>query len=356
MARVKRLLLISTVAAGAMVWVALPARADAIEDFYKGRTITVITSTGEGGSFTAVARAVARHIPRYIPGNPSMIVKNMPGAGNLLATNFMYNQAPQDGTHIATVVPGVVQRQIVDPRGVYYDARRFNWLGSTGNSNLVSFVWHAAGVKTLEDVIEREITAGATGVGSNTFYYPNIMNKVLGTKFKIVMGYKTTSAIDLALVRGEVDSHTGGSLSTVLSAHPDWVTEEKVRFLMQIGRKRAQGLEDVPLFSELGKTDKERQILQAISSHETMGRPYLAPPSVPAERIAALRAAFTATMNDDQFRAEATKSKFELDPITGDELAKMVMQTVNAPSDIVAEIQVLLKASENADKPGSQDQ
>ena len=207
------------------------ALADAVEDFYKGKTITVVTSTGVGGPFDLTARALARHMPRYMPGRPAMIVRNMPGGGHVLATNFMFAQADKDGTVIATVNNSIPLHQILDGRGVRFDARKFNWLGSTGTSNLLTVAWHTSGFKTMADVMARELVTGATGVGSGSFIYPNAMNVVLGTKFKIVMGYKSTAELDLALERGEVLARSGASLAGILQERASWIKEKKITCL-----------------------------------------------------------------------------------------------------------------------------
>ena len=199
------------------------AAADAVEDFYKGKTITIVTSTGVGGPFDLTARALAKHMVRYIPGRPTMIVRNMPGGGHVLATNFMYQQAEKDGTVIATVNNSVPLHQVLGGQGVRYDARRFYWLGSTGTSNLMTVAWHTSGFKTMDDVMQRELIIGATGIGSGTFIYPNAMNIVLGTKFKIVMGYKSTAELDLAMERGEVAARAGASLAGILQERPTWI-------------------------------------------------------------------------------------------------------------------------------------
>jgi hypothetical protein len=185
------------------------ALADPIEDFYKGRTVTVVTSTGVGGPFDMTARALAKHMPKYLPGRPTMIVRNMPGGGNVLATNYMFTQAPKDGTALGVVNNIIPLHQVLDGRGVRFDARRFNWLGSTGGSNLFTWVWHTAGFKSMNDVMRRELITGSTGVGSGTFIYPNAMNMILGTRHRIVMGYASTAALDLAMERGEVQARAG---------------------------------------------------------------------------------------------------------------------------------------------------
>jgi tripartite-type tricarboxylate transporter receptor subunit TctC len=224
-----------------------PANADSIADFYKGKTITIIASTGVGGPFDITARALAKHMSRHIPGNPTMIVKNMPGGGHVLATNFMYNQAEKDGTYIATVNNSIPLHQAIGGKGVRFDARKFNWLGSTGTSNLLTVAWHTSGIKSIQDVFKRELVAGATGVGSGTFIYPNTMNVVLGTRFKIVMGYKSTPQINLAMERGEIAARAGASLAGLKQERPDWFKENKIVILFQAGVVREKELPNVPL-------------------------------------------------------------------------------------------------------------
>ena len=208
---------------------ATAANADPIEDFYKGKTVTIVTSTGVGGPFDLTARALAKHMPKYLPGRPTMIVRNMPGGGNVLATNYMYTQAPKDGTALATVNNIIPLHQVLDGRGVRFDARKFNWLGSTGGSNLFTWVWHTAGFKTMDDVMQRELITGATGAGSGTFIYPNAMNMILGTKHKIVMGYSSTAELDLAMERGEVQARAGASLAGMLQEHAELVPRQEDR-------------------------------------------------------------------------------------------------------------------------------
>jgi tripartite-type tricarboxylate transporter receptor subunit TctC len=184
------------------VLIAASAQCQTAEEFYKGKTVTVVASTGAGGPLDLIARTIAKHMARHIPGSPTMIVRNMPGAGHVLATNFMFNQAPKDGTYIATVVNSIPLHQVIDGRGVRYDARKFNWIGATGVSNLMTVAWAASKVRTIEDVKKTDVPTGATGVGSGTFIYTNAMNIVLGTKFKMILGYGSSTDIDLAMERG----------------------------------------------------------------------------------------------------------------------------------------------------------
>ncbi len=311
------------------------ALADDVEKFFAGKTISFITSTGVAGPYDTTARAMSRHMPRHIPGNPAMVVKNMPGGGHVVATNFMYNNAPKDGTHIATVNGTIPTHQVIDGTGVRFDARQFNWLGSTASPNLISVTWASSQTKTIQDAMRNEVIAGATGAGSMAALYPTILNNVLGTKFKIVMGYKSAGAIDLALEAGEVESRSGNSYDSLRSDHPDWLRENKVNILVQVGAKRAKEMPDVPLMHELARNEEERGILVLLSSAVTVGRPVFLPPDVPPERVVAMRRAFDATMKDPAFLEETKKLGLEIDPTSAEELTKAVNDTINQPPSVI---------------------
>jgi tripartite-type tricarboxylate transporter receptor subunit TctC len=330
-----------------VIGVATTLAAQAQEEFFKGKTITIINSTGNGGSYYNIAQALTRHMPRYIPGRPTMIVKSMPGGGNLLATNFMYNRAPSDGTHIATINNSVPLHQVLDGTGVHYDANKFHWLGSTGSYNSVAYVWHTAGIRTFKDLLEKEVILGGTGVGSSIVIYPTATNNLLGTKFKIVLGYNSTADIDIAMERGEVQARTG-SYTALQSEHPDWIKDKKVIILFQIGSKRDPALPDVPLLTELAATDEQREILKLISSPIALGRPYLAPPNIPPDRLAILREAFATTLKDKGFLEDMAKLTTDVDPISGDEVAQIIRDTVSAPPQIIAKAKAIVGSSEKA--------
>jgi tripartite-type tricarboxylate transporter receptor subunit TctC len=308
-----------------------PVRAS---DFFAGKTLTIIVSTDAGGSYYGLAQSFSRHMPKYIPGAPTIIVKAMPGAGNVLATNFLYNVAPKDGTTIGTINNSIPLHQVLDGRGVKYDASKFNWLGSTGTYNSVAYVWHTAGIKSIGDVMKREVILGGTGVGSSIVIYPMAMNRLLGTRFKIVLGYKGTLEIDVAMERGEVQARTG-SYTALASEHPDWLRDKKVDIVLQIGSRRDKALPDVPLLTELAETEEHRQILKLISSPIALGRPYLAPPGVPADRLTILRKAFEATLRDAAFLAEARALDHDIDPVSAEEVAQIASETVNTPRAII---------------------
>jgi len=328
-----------------------PARADDA-DVYKGKTVTIVTSTGPGGTYDLIARLISRHMGGYLPGKPNVIVQNMPGGGNVLATNYMYEIAPKDGTAIAVINNAVPLNQVLDGRGVRFDASKFNWLGSTGPENEVIIAWHTAGVRTIEDAMKKELILGGTGAGSGIVIIPTAMNNVLGTRFKIVIGYKSSEDINLAMERGEVQARAF-SMSSIVSQHPDWIKEKKVAFLAQVGTRREKDLPDVPLATELAKTDEQRAILKLISAPPALGQPYLAPPGVPADRVAVLRKTFMATLKDKAFLADAAKSEFDIDAMDADEVTRIVDDTIGTPAAVVAKARAAMESPDAKPKGGS---
>ncbi len=326
----------------AVVAFAGAAQADPVEDFYKGRTVTIVTSTGPGGAYDLAARTLARYLPKYLPGAPSFIVQNMPGAGHVRAANYMAAQAPKDGSVIATVSNGIPLYQVIDGKGVRFDARKFNWLGSTGISNLLTVAWAASGVTSMDDALQRELITGSTGAGSGTAIYPAVMNSVLGAKFKLVMGYKSSQEVDLAMERGEVVVRSGASYGGWLAEHPDWIRTKKIIVLNQIGGAREKDLPDAPMMHELGKTDEQVQLLKLVSSPVAVGRPFLTTPDAPADRVVALRRAFAAVMADKEFIEEARRLELDLKPASAEEVTRVVMQSVGASPELVARARAAL--------------
>jgi tripartite-type tricarboxylate transporter receptor subunit TctC len=318
------------------------AQADSIADFYKGKTVTIVASGGVGGPIDLACRVVARFLSRHIPGNPTIVVRNMPGGGHVLMSNYMFTQAAKDGTTIGGVVNSIPTHQVIDGRGVRFDAGKFLWLGSTGYANLMTMAWHTAGFTTIKDVFERELLTGTTGVGSGTYMYTNAMNVILGTKFKMVMGYKDSASVDLAIERGEVQARGGMTLTGLKQERPQWVSENKVVFLVQTGAEKEVDYPNVPLMHELGRNDEERAILELISSPAALGRPFFLPPEVPADRVAALRKAFAATMKDPDYIAEGTRVRLDMNPLSAERVTQLVNATVYAPPGIVAKARAAL--------------
>jgi tripartite-type tricarboxylate transporter receptor subunit TctC len=318
------------------------AQSDPIAQFYKGKTVTIVASGGVGGPIDLACRVVAKFLARHIPGNPTIVVRNMPGGGHVLMSNFMYTQAAKDGTYIGGVVNSIPTHQVIDGRGVRFDAGKFIWLGSTGYANLMTMAWHTSGFRTIKDVFERELLTGVTGVGSGTYIYTNAMNVILGTRFKMVMGYKDSASVDLAIERGEVQARGGMTLTGVKQERPQWVSEKKVVFLVQTGAEKEAEYPDVPLMHELARNGEERAILELISSPAALGRPFFLPPEVPADRVAALRKAFAATMKDPDYIAEGNRVRLDMNPLSAERVTSLVSATVNAPPNVVAKARAML--------------
>lgn len=324
---------------GAVITVGLcattSARAQAsAADFFKGKTITIVTSTGAGGGYDLAARLIARYLPRRIPGLANVLVQNMPGGGNLRAANYLYEIAPRDGTTIGVLENAMPLKQVLDNTNVRFDSTKFNWIGSTGGHNEVIMALGSSGIESVDDLRKREVVLGGTGPGSSIVMYPAAMNNVLGTKFKIVTGYTSSTEIYLAMDRGEVAARSG-TVASVNNWRPDAIATGKIKILAQIGLKRDAQLADKPLIAELADTAEKREVLSLVSSPGALGQPYLAPPGVPDDRLALLRQAFGETLRDPDLLADATKIQAEIEPMTGEQVAAIIRDVVGAPPAIV---------------------
>lgn len=312
-----------------------PALADAVSDFYTGKTITLIISAGTGGGFDTNARLVARHLGKHIPGNPIIIPKNMPGGGHLVAANYMYNVAPKDGTTLATLLPAFVSYQILDGKQVEYDAAKFNWIGASDVDNMNLYVWHTTGIRSIDDTKKVSVLMGATGAGSYTALYPTLLNNLVGTKFKLVSGYKSTNEIHIAMERGEVQGRAGNLFSSLTATNPDWLADKKINILMQVGSKRDQNFKEVPLMTELAATVEDKRILAIYSSDVALGRSFITTPGVPADRLAALRKAFDQMVTDPEFLADAKKINMEVRPLGHVELTATTLEILSTPPELI---------------------
>jgi tripartite-type tricarboxylate transporter receptor subunit TctC len=303
-------------------------------EFYKGRTLTIVTSTGPGGGYDLAARLIARFMPRYLPGIGSIVVQNMPGAGNLRATNYMYEIAPKDGTMIGVVENAIPLKQVLGDPNVRFDISKFNWIGSTGGHNEVIMVMSSSGITSIEDLKTKEVVLGGTGPGSSIVIYPTAMNNVLGTKFKIVTGYTSSTEIYLAMDRGEVLARSG-TVPSLYNWHPDYVAAGKIKILAQVGLKPDAQLPGIPLLVDLAQTEEDRRVLALVSSPGALGQPYYTPPGVPADRVALLRTAIYATMKDPDFLAEAAKAQADINAMSGEELTRIIDSIAAAPAPVV---------------------
>jgi len=321
-----------------------PARAqDDVAAFYKGKQLRMIVGSAAGGGYDLFARIVARHIVHHIPGHPSLIVQNQPAAGGVVMTNQLYGQGPKDGTVIGVPINGLPTAPLLQSR-TQFDPTRLNWLGSTNREAYVAFVWHTVPVAGIAELTAKEVVVGATTPGTTMVDFPLLVNDVLGFKFKVVRGYAGTPQINLAIERGEVQGMGGLGWASVKAQTPHWISEKKIKVLAQYGFKRYPELADVPTMLELTKSDADRQAMTMLFARTEYGRPYFLPPDVPAERVAALRRAFDATMKDQAFIAEAAKLQFEVDPLTGGQVQALVAQLAATPREVVVRVRTALEA------------
>ncbi len=284
---------------------------------------------------------LSRFMGKHMPGGKSNIVtKNMPGAGSLVLANWLYNVGPKDGLVFGTIGRGTGFDPLLGSDKAKFDATKFNWIGSMNDEVSVCVAWHTTGVTKLEQVMQKELVVGGTGPAADTDQFPKILNSVLGTKFKVVSGYPGGNDVGLALERGEVQGRCGWSWSSVESTHPQWIKEKKINILAQLSLSKHEDLPDVPLITDFANTDEQQQIFRLVFARQVMGRPFLTPPGVPADRVAALRKAFMDTMADPAFLAEAKKAQLEITPVSGEKvqaLVEEVYKTPKAVADKVAE-------------------
>jgi tripartite-type tricarboxylate transporter receptor subunit TctC len=324
-----------------------PAPAAAQADYYKGKIIDLVISTGVGGGLDANARVVARHLADHIAGNPTIVPRNMPGAGHIRAANFVFSQAPRDGTVIATFIPVFVMAQVLDrSKGIQFDPANFNWLASTSSSNSTVYTWHTSSVKSVADAAKRDVLMGGTGAGSYTIIYPTIMNSVVGTRFKLVTGYQSTAEIGLAIERGEVEGRAGNNFNSLKAENAEWLASGKITLITQVGLERDPEYPDVPLLTELAKTDQDRQVLKLFSTDVVIGRP-----GVPAERVALLRKAFDEMMTDPAYLEDSKKATLDVTPVAGAKIQAVVADLVHTPADIVAKAKLAMEPNNVVERP-----
>jgi len=320
-----------------------PCHAQAPADFYKGKTIEVYIGTSVGGGYDAYARMLARHLGKYIAGNPTVVPKNMEGGGGMRLANFLYNAAPKDGLTFGTFNRGTGFDPLFGNRTAQFDAAKFNWLGSTNNEVSVCVAWHSHGITTYQEMLSRELVVGASGPAADTFQFPKIANAVLGTRFKIITGYPGGNDIDLAMERGEVQGRCGWSFTSVKATHPTWLPQKKINILFQMALDKHPDLPEIPLIMELARTDEERAIFKLIFGRQVMAWPFATPPGVPAERVAVLRKAFMDTVRDKDFLADAAKGNFEVRPVAGETVQALVQDIYDTPAAIVQKTTRLLQ-------------
>jgi tripartite-type tricarboxylate transporter receptor subunit TctC len=313
------------------------AAADPVADFYRGKQINWILSAGAGGGYASYAYAFAPFFTAHIPGNPHIIIQNMPGAGGIRAMNFLASVAPKDGTTIGLVHSSVPFAPLYGIKGAGYDPRQMNWIGSINAATGICVSWSASGITTWQDLFDKQFIVGGTGAGSQMETMPAMLNKLFGTRIKIVSGYKGGNDVYLAMERGEVHGRCGGLISSIKSTRPDWFTKKKVAVPIQIALERDPEFPDSPALLEFAKDQRTKDVLRLILAPMDMDRPILAPPGTPPEIVAALRQAFHATMQDPAFIAETEKQHLEVHEVEGEKIAKLLAATFSLPPDVVKE-------------------
>ena len=313
-----------------------------VANFYKGKTMEMIVPTSPGGDYDLRARLVSRHLGRLIPGNPTIIVKNMPGGLGVAASNYIYNIAPKDGTSLQIIFQNMPILQAVKQPGVQFDVREFGWLGNTTNTPNIINSWHTTGILKIEDVLEKELIVGAPGAMSTSYIYPIALNQTIGTKFKVVTGYAGGNLVNLAMEKGEVGGRGSNSWASWKSGHPQWLTDRKIHLLVQVGLTRATDLPNVPLLLELAKNDADREFLTFLSADMGISRAFTTTPGVPRDRLAALQKAFMDTMRDKEVLAEADKTKHEIDPSDGDAALKIATMMINTRPEVLERYKALI--------------
>lgn len=308
--------------------------------FYSGKILKFIVPDGVGGGYDAYARLLTRHLADHIPGHPRIVNVNMPGAAGLVATNWLFNVAPRDGSVIGSTYNTLLTEPLLGGAAAHYDPTKFEWIGSVTTQYNVCMVWHTSSVETIEDAKKREVRVSTTGLNGNSAKLPLMLNALLGTKFKVIAGY-TSGGMRLAVERGEVEGICGVPYDTYAAANPEWLMDKKARFILQTGPKPAQALPDVPLLLNYIKDTKQRAALNLLAVDQDAGRPQLCPPGVPIYLADALRMAFDETMKDPKFRAEAATMHIQPEPLSGAQIEAELKQAYAAPKDVVALAQTL---------------
>jgi tripartite-type tricarboxylate transporter receptor subunit TctC len=318
------------------------AKADVVAEFYRGRTITVVVGSNAAGGYDTFARAVARYMGKHIPGIPTLIVRNMPGAGGMTATNFLYNNADKDGSVIGLVQNNTPFEPLFGTKEARYDPVRFNWLGSPSAETAMVLLWHAAPVNSVAELRAREVAVGVSGANSTPAFFTRLLNATLGTRMKPINGYPGQNDVLLAMERREIDGHPSAFFSSVRSTRPTWLRDKTAKAIVQYGAEKLAELPDVPFAPDLVGNDGDRLVMQAAFAPLALGRPLLTPPGVAAARVAALRAAFAATMADPDFLAEGERVGLGLNaPRSGEQIQEVVERAYQSPPRVIDRLRQL---------------
>ncbi|HET9149947.1 MAG TPA: tripartite tricarboxylate transporter substrate-binding protein [Alphaproteobacteria bacterium] len=303
--------------------------------FYKGKQFKFISTSGPGGGYDAYSRLLSRHIADHIPGNPSLVFENMPGASGMRGTNYMYNIAPKDGTVMAGTYNTLLTDPLLGDTAAKYDPTKFEWIGSITTQYNSCMVWAVSPIKTIEDAMKQEVKVSTTGMTGNSALTPAMLNKLIGTKFKLIAGY-TTTGMRLAVEQGEVDGICGFSYDTYEAANRDWIQNKRIRFILQTGTVPNKAIPDVPLLKNYVKNPQDIDALKILGVNEDVGRPHMFPPGVPEYLVTALRRAFDATMKDPKFLADAHRMHIDPEPMTGEAIQAEMIAAYKAPKEAIA--------------------
>ena len=333
----RALRLMGAVAALALTGAAASAQVG--PDHFCGKTFEILVGYETGGGYDIYARALARHIGRHLPGNPNVVVKNMPGAVSRQAANYIYNIAPKDGTVIATIARGLPTDELLGAPGIRFESQKLTWIGSMNNEVSVGVAWHTSPVKTLEEATRREMIVGGI---ADSLLFAKLMNAVLDTKFKIISGYRSGGEVSLALERGELHGRMGWSWSSIVSGNPEWLRDGKIVNMVQFSTAKHADLPNVPLITEFARNEDDRALLELVFSRQVIGRPFIAPPGLSPEVTRMLRKAFDDTMRDPAFLAEMQKAKLEINPVSGEEVEALVKRLFRTPPAVVERAKEIL--------------
>lgn len=339
----------------ALAAVAAAGASASAADFYKGKSVIVTVGSSAGGGYDGYARFLSRYWGKFVPGHPRFVVKNMPGAGSLKATNYIYNVAPRDGTYVAGIQNGIAFEPLFKVMGkgkeAKFDAMKLSWIGATTKETSVMVVWYKTPFHSVKDLMGKRVLTGSSGHSTSYAVFPRLMNATMGTNIHVVTGYNGTSGITLALERGEIQAMTGWDYSSLQSRKGDWLKDKKVRILVQFAKKKHPRMPNVPLASQFTTNKLNQSVLELIGARQDIGRPYVAPPKVPAGRLKLLRAGYQAMFKGKAFQAEAAKLRIETNPSTAAECLAVIKEAYAAPPDIVAKArQILLPRKKKAKK------
>jgi tripartite-type tricarboxylate transporter receptor subunit TctC len=334
-------------------WIALTAAAtiissdavaqESVADFYRGKTITISVGFSAGGGYDLHARTLARLLGKHVPGNPNVVVKNVPGAGGLVLMNALSNNLPKDGTELATFDRGMALEPLLDPEKARFDTLKLNWIGSTDNDASTCFSWHTSPVKTFDDLLSQELIVSGTGTAGDAVLFPRLLNDVLKTRFKVITGYPGSTESLLAIERGETQGFCSMGFVTLEVTRPQWVRDKKVNILVQFALQKNKDHPEVPLALDYAKTTPDRQAIEFVVSPNLFARPFAAPPGVPAERVKALRKAFNETMANPDYLADAAARGMHVQLVTGEEIEAVLQRIYAIPKTVVERVKQAVK-------------